>query len=71
MGAVSNLNDAIPTAPQSRTRPSTIGLPSWITPALMVATQEAWTPIYGYPITEQEAIEIIQTFDRLTTILED
>ncbi|MEM9108471.1 MAG: hypothetical protein AAGC72_00415 [Planctomycetota bacterium] len=53
------------------TAPPLACLPSWVTPALVAETQEAWTPIYGYPVTEEEAVEIIQVFNRLTEVLAD
>ena len=69
MDAVHDLDDSLHATESSAKASSLAGLPSWITKELIAETQAAWTPVYGEPVTHDEAINIIQTFDRLTSML--
>ena len=42
---------------------------AWMTPELLTWTREIWTAVYGYPVTEPEAIEILSNVKRLAEIV--
>ncbi len=45
------------------------GTPDWVTADLLADTIETWQPYYSRPLTNREALEIIQQFDRLLDVL--
>jgi hypothetical protein len=50
--------------------PVRAGLPHWITGALIEETCKTWQPYYSQDLTENDAIEILQTMGRLIDWLE-
>lgn len=45
-------------------------LPSWITPELIEDTIRVWQPYYAEPLTQQDAIAILQNVGKLFDVLE-
>jgi len=39
--------------------------PDWITPELIANTLETWQPYYDYPLTIQEAVDMVNAVGRL------
>ena len=46
-------------------------IPPWITPALIADTIATWQPDYDNELTKDQAIQILITFDRLVSVLEE
>lgn len=41
------------------------GTPSWITTELVTKTLQVWQPHYDYPLTIQEAVDMVNAVGRL------
>jgi hypothetical protein len=51
--------------------PTPLGmLPGWISADLLKQTIDTWQPYYTQPLTEQDALEILQNVKQLFAVLE-